>query len=348
MSDVLLYAAITENQKLIRAFVESKVNPGAPQDIEYYATPAIADSYNNFNRPLSQCPAMVQSWRKFLTPFAAPRANGLKVCDTSGNFRCGASCLWTVPAGVTQAQFQLWGHGGGNSGQCCCGGAPFGPSGAYMVANVPVTPGETFCLVSGCAFCCYASQTTPGLGVENTGVCSVTTPNVALCANGASTHYAQWLSMSVPGQSISQCGPLGNDGCNPSSCSGWNFCWDSGSDNLCTPQMFSKATIWATACAVRPGVTAYGLPGVFPAIFIGPDLTAGSFTIAGPVFGFENCTCCQNLLASNSCGGCLQSAQNGFQQIPGVGGYGLFRCAGVGGDPGGDAGGMGMVCVSWN
>lgn len=348
MSDVLLYAATKENQRLLQDYIYAASNPGAPSNISYYANNNLAPCYNSYDRCINTtCPPMVRFWQRYLTPFTAPRANGFKVCDTSGNFRCNNSCLFTVPAGVTEVQFQLWGNGGGTSGQCCCGGGPFGPTGAYAVANVPVTPGETFCLITACAYCCWATQTTPGYDSQCTCVYSVTTPNFRLQAKGVEPDYNNWCA-SVPGTAWSQCGPLTNTGCNPSSCSGWNFCWDSSSDGINIPHTFSCSSTWCTLCNTRGVEEIYGLPAIWPAMYMGSPNLYTMYTVSAPVFGFENCTCCFSGANINyACGGCAFSAANGYQQIPAVGGWPRYACGGNDAC-GGDSGGMGMICVSWN
>lgn len=360
MSDILLHAAIAENQKLIQTFVKKTIDPSAIIDPETFSYTRKQDMYlfNSFTTSLSQCPGMVKAWKEYLSPLTVPRANGLKVCDTSGYWRCGATCTWTVPAGVTEAQFQVWGHGGGNSGQCCCGGTPWGPTGTYVMATINVVPGETFQLCAGCAYCCYAEQTTPGYNQSVSYVCSCTNANGCfnIAAIGALPDYQSWCCSAPTGMNWSQCGPITNDGCNPSSCSGWNFCWDSGSDNICIPHFFSRTDTYCVCCNTRSKFCAYGLPAIYPAIYIGSDLgTPGNaYHISPPVYGFEDCTCCLSNSILSSCGsmcqgggGCHRSAQAGYQQIPAVGGFGGFVCGGNSSGCG-DPGGMGMICVSWN
>jgi len=62
----------------------------------------------------------------------------------------GASCNWTVPAGVTQAQFQVWGSGapGASQLQCCTFGSN-GGDGAYSFVQMAVSEGEIYCMCSG-------------------------------------------------------------------------------------------------------------------------------------------------------------------------------------------------------
>lgn len=53
----------------------------------------------------------------------------------------GQCCLWTVPAGVTWAQFEMWGGGGGGAGACCCQQGLPGGSGSYATRTITVSPG---------------------------------------------------------------------------------------------------------------------------------------------------------------------------------------------------------------
>ena len=74
-------------------------------------------------------------------------------------------------------------------------------------------------------------------------------------------------------------------------------------------------------------------------------LENSSHSISPPVFGFENMTC-KSSWQNNTCSGCCRCAAQGYQAGPGFGGFasqvhgGCQAC-------GGDAGGMGMICVSY-
>ena len=129
------------------------------------------------------------TWRNI--PRMTAPTGGVIVCDASGYYRCGASCSWTVPVGITCAEFMLWGPGGGSGTNCCCGGAPFAPSGAFALVAKPVIAGEVYVLCAGCAYCCYATQTTPGMqgspsyvtGTGFTGFCAEG-GRPCVCVNG--------------------------------------------------------------------------------------------------------------------------------------------------------------------
>lgn len=63
----------------------------------------------------------------------------------------GCCCLWTVPAGVTQAQFQIWGAGG-NGVACstsCCQFAQSGGNGEYTYVLMSVQAGQQYTLCAG-------------------------------------------------------------------------------------------------------------------------------------------------------------------------------------------------------
>lgn len=352
MSDILVHAAILENQKAIINYVAKTIDPSIILDASPFKTPAALVGAPLKGKtwcsiPMTTCPSVVKSWKKFLTPEVKTFAQGFKVCDTSGYFRCGASCTWTVPAGVTKAQFQLWGPGGGTSGQCCCGGSPYGPSGAYMVASLDVTPGASYTLCAGCAYCCWANQTTPGLCQGDT---YVTGPNLSICAQGAVSCYSVWHSSLGNSTNSGNSQIPSQDGTGPTQCSGWNFCWDSSSDDTYIPHSFSERT-WAVLCAdTSKNQTYFGIPGMFPAFKLGCDLHTASCSISTPVFGFENCVCTWSYSGSQqTCtgyGGCYWSGTAGYRQIPGAGGSATYSCGGTDAYCG-DSGRMGMICVSY-
>ena len=83
---------------------------------------------------------------------------GFKVCDTSGYFRCGCNCTWTVPGGTTCVRFQIWGAGGGTTESRCCMHTMPGTTGAYASVIMPTTSGSSFTMCAGCAYCCYAGS----------------------------------------------------------------------------------------------------------------------------------------------------------------------------------------------
>lgn len=121
--------------------------------------------------------------------------SSFKVCGTcySGGCTCkmigDKCCAWTVPSGVTEVQFQIWGSGSDNAGACCCGGSPFGATGAYTFVRIPTTAGQIYCICSGgivggrTGFCCSNAGACGGCQshVNGPGLSSV-------CADGGESH----------------------------------------------------------------------------------------------------------------------------------------------------------------
>jgi len=97
------------------------------------------------------CAAFHQLWK--------PRPHGFLCYDTAMS-RCQRDGVFTVPAGVSKVQVQLWGPGSGSGGFCCQGFSMPGPTGAYMlIDNLPVEEGDTLCFCAGCSYCCYGEGT---------------------------------------------------------------------------------------------------------------------------------------------------------------------------------------------
>lgn len=73
----------------------------------------------------------------------------------------GCCCLWTVPTGVRQATFEMWGAGGNGAGACSCNRCqhtqPPG-GGAYTSKHVVVTPGCTYRICAGGVYRCWSRE----------------------------------------------------------------------------------------------------------------------------------------------------------------------------------------------
>lgn len=355
MSDVILYAAIKENQKLntellnyclgnssysLNFFSNSAAQIGAP----YVSNAAEVDRFS--------ISPIVSSWQEVLTPivdeFTASATSGFKVCDSNSTWRCGFGCAWVVPAGVCRAQFQLWGAGGGTSSMCCCGGAPYGPSGAYQVVQMDVTPGHTYSICAACAGCCYATMAAPA---QTTTCTCVNGCGLAAYAEPGCSCIDQWrIDLGLTSQTSNACipDPVNND-IGPQHENGWNFCWDSSNDDLYNCFALSSAT-WGTSCAdPARNIVNYGINGLWPAIYIGASFGTAFCTISTPVFGFEDCVCSLgggDGVSISTCAGCLGAAVSGVRRIPGAGGAASMVCGGTGACTG-DTGRFGMVCVSY-
>ena len=104
----------------------------------------------------------------------------------------GCCCLFTVPAGVTDLQFQIWGGGGNGTGCCagqCCIVGINGASGEYKYIWISgVKEGQQFTLCAGGAYlygACYSYCDCNGC---TSFICS-TTAGVSLVACGGRTGY---------------------------------------------------------------------------------------------------------------------------------------------------------------
>jgi len=129
----------------------------------------------------------------------------IMVGDGGSNGYChtGCSCIWTVPAGVTQAQFQIWGAGGNGTGcnvSACCRTGMMGSNGEYNYVWMKVTEGDTYTLCAGCAYAdaapCYSYQACHGCnsyvcGSNNTCImaCGGTTGHTIGCGFGLRTYF---------------------------------------------------------------------------------------------------------------------------------------------------------------
>ena len=376
MSDVLMYNALKEYFVLNKRNIENQVNrtTGFPvvkgadaftsNTASGYACTCGVATTTGVTYPTYWGNAFTESWATI--PQLTTATCGFKVCDTSGLFRCGACCLWTVPAGVTRAQFQIWGPGGGTSMACCCGGSPFGPSGAYASVIMNVSAGQQFTLCAGCAVCAYACAIMcPGWGCPLRGNASfVSGPNINMfCAEGGNPFVKDWMIDVGHACSGSYCWVPTSSNCGPDACYGYQFCFDQCNDGGCTYYAYANNVKFY---ANVTGATGYGINGMWPIVSIskscwcfGNCYESNNYTVAAPIFGFldeSQCIeiyniCCCYYRTGNSRSWLSGGGRMG---IPGQGGYagqvyaGLSPCccdSKTCGSPGGDAGRMGMVCV---
>tara|TARA_B100000035_G_scaffold117767_1_gene99822 strand:+ start:2348 stop:3454 length:1107 start_codon:yes stop_codon:yes gene_type:complete len=365
MSDVLLYAAMKENQRLRDAYRDSKIAAAGGANV-YTADNGALGSADIITGISCAAPSaggsgtnstarLKAEWAEVFGTLAAPKPNGIKVCDTSGYYRCGYCCGFTVPSGVSRITIQSWAPGGGTGSNCCCGGAPFGPSGAYTIVEFDVSQSESLVLCAGCAYCCFAYQTTNGYCGGNTWFCMANGPYV--CTMSGLACFTDWMNATRSHSDNAYAGnsnnsaeiPSGSESnlCGAYQCSGWNFCWDSSNDQLEIDYVYSDIRTWNVYCMPQSrNPICFGVPSMYPYMKIASSLNQGnqSRSCPAPVPGYEDCTCvfCWN---GNSCFGCNYTGCN-HRQIPGSGGAansvfsGCQAC-------GGDSGRMGMICVSW-
>ena len=352
MSDVLLYSALKENQRLLEDYIlfkAAEAAAGTASLSDFAATATLSGTWNGGGSDNSSTGQLYEIWNATIGTVTAPLGNGFKVCDTSGYFRCGATCNWTIPAGVTRARFQSWGPGAGTGSNCCCGGAPFGASGAYTVVEIDVTPGEIFCLCAGCAYCCYAYQTNHGGCGGPTCICS----NAGLCWTTCSADtngcFCKWHCVFQTAGETNKTGYCnleapGGQGCAINSCNGWNFCWDTAADDMCVDFAYDVTRTWAIPDLTSRNGTSYGIPSMFPFMCIPSSGLNESRSCPAPVFGYPGLSC-TFIWNGNSCFGCNFTGCN-HRQGPGSGGAASSVFSGCN-SCGGDSGRMGMICVSW-
>ena len=278
--------------------------------------------------------------------------NGLKVCNTDATFGCGCNCTWTVPAGASCARFQVWGAGAGSGAPCCCGVSPIGGSGAYASVVMPVTPGDTYILCAGCAYCCWAPHN--GTNTANGCPSYVSGPGITsfIADGGIGNEFCMHKTRCVPAA-------IACDACYSPMWTYENLC-DSG-DNYChycpaasscgsmgsevkdsgtLPVIDSCAGFTATVAA---GSTGYGIRGAHHFMQVQSEV---AFCIRHSAVYPGGACCCHCCIHTSDRQGCCRTAGQGYMQIPGAGGWAGFACGGQNTNCA-DRGRMGMVCVSW-
>ena len=363
MADLLLYAAIKAQKDLVDK--ELGLIPTAPIDFTGDVTPATTPY--TIVEDSAAYPSIATLWKDQLDEFIGdPQPNVACIWNSQGYFRCGAACNWCVPAGVTRVTMEMWGPGGSTSSNCCCGGAPWGPNGAYMALKFDVTPGECLCICSGCAYCCYAYQDTPGLVGSDTWFktdtnLGTTLGDISACAMSGKSCFPFWYASAqeaglrvVSGNTCTI--PIGfgdADNCAVNRCSGWNFCWDDAADDLDIPPIFSNCTISKMVCSDggdARNLEVFKIPGTYPCMYIGSANLTGAKTSNAPVPRYESCIC-EVEFTGNTCHPCCYGSPNlsgvGYLcGVPGAGGTGGWVAGGCQAC-GGDSGRLGMVRLSW-
>lgn len=272
-----------------------------------------------------------------------PWTSGFKVCNTAGQFNCGFCCQWTVPAGATCARFQLWGAGGGSGVGRCCGGSPFGSSGAYASVIIPVTAGCTYTICSGCAFCCRACANNYNAPESRVPGCPsyVTGPGLCnFCANGGQGRLGTWMA-SYGQRNTNRLMFLTRNYSGACLCCLGNFYCFSNSCATCGDiEIVAGASYFGTT--TTPNIV-YGIRGMWP--YLRFDTNHYGFQQHPPIYGFESSSQCSLCWTSSCCGAGFR-AECGVMQIPGAGGFPSTTFGGCTCGQCGDMGRMGMVCVS--
>ena len=103
---------------------------------------------------------------------------------TTGHQNGGCCCLWTVPAGVTRATFELWGAGGDGSGGFCCESTALGAvGGSYSIKTVDTVAGCQYRICAAGSGCCTYCYDTGNNGYPSY-VYDITAAAVIACACG--------------------------------------------------------------------------------------------------------------------------------------------------------------------
>mgnify|MGYP006083910871 FL=1 len=327
MADPAVYNAILEENRRIQKSIQDAA-----------AAAALA--------ALATEPWNSDNWN--LIPLLDSPTGCLCVTDTgTGQLRCGTSCTWTVPAGTTQAQFQLWGAGAGTANGMCCAGSPYGQNGAFASTIIDVTPGDQYTLCGGCAYCCWA-----GCSSQNTtcGMDSYATGNglTGFCANGGCSRLS--CGMKALHASYGQCrwrGTGSSEQSGPCICAGGSHYCFANSCATCGLVPFIAGTE-QTYRGTSTG-TVVGLPGIWGSGCF--DTNHYGYFMSPPVIGpchtaQTNSSACYTYSSGSCCGGCRCRADLGHRCFPGAGGAythmmggAMYYC--------GDIGRAGMVRVTW-
>ena len=285
------------------------------------------------------------TWRNNL-PILENNPTCFWVADCTGcMWRCGASCTWTVPAGVSKIQFQVWGPGAGTSSAYCCGGQPYGGTGAYATTIIDAVPGCQYTICAGCTYCCKGSGT-----AQFSQVCMcpsyVTGHNLTnFCARGARAGmYGQMLKLH--GGTCCRYQAKTRTSSGPCICStGTYYCFD----NSCATCGLIDITIDDDAKFFG---TDYGLCGIYPIGCL--DTNNYGYFISPPWIGLDH-QCCTNscycfAFTSGSCQGCCYMAcigpQNIYRRFFGGGGSAMHTMGGCTSQCG-DFGRAGAVVVRY-
>lgn len=349
--DVLAYSAFNQQLVLNQQIVE-KTSTLSTKCSETAAAAAAAASLDEASicwvRCIEPCllrlPATVSLWS--CIPGLTGATQGFKVCDTATQFNCDKCCQWTVPDGVTRARFQLWGAGGGSGVGWCCGGSPFGSTGAYASVIIPVTAGDTYTICSGCAFCCFALACNYVLAEARVPGCPSFVIGNGLsnfCANGGQGRMGNWMA-SYGQPNVDRLAGLINTNGGSSICGAGSF-YCSGSCGTCEviPHVAGASYFGTTTSSTNPSIV-YGIRGMWPCWC----LTSNNYgcQLHPPIYGFESTSCCKVGFTCATCRGCCNRAQCCVLCVPGAGGWPSWSNGGCRCNCG-DIGRMGMVCVTY-
>lgn len=372
--DVLAYNALNSDIKVLRITNANRTT--ALNSLNTECSGYITTINTNGPQILSSRLIRPELWSNI--PTGESWVAGFKVCDTSGFFRCGSTCSWTVPAGVTSARFQIWGAGSMSGAAGCCGGSPFGGTGAYASVIIPVTAGNTYVLCGGCAFCCHSCWNQPA----NLNGCPSFVTGSGLtnfCAQGGvankctqiasrRTYFVETaipVGASIPsienlGEAVSYLGyclcATGSSFCSNAMSTPYNYngCLTCGGGFMHNPHMMYQMEHSSTSLPYGSAAsgTVFGIRGSYSETCMNHHCKCG-YMKSAPIYGFESASqCIFSIQGATTCGGNYCAASSTFgavipsMQIPGAGGFAM-QVAGGCLSICGDTGRMGMVCVSY-
>ena len=296
---------------------------------------------------------IVKDWKRCLYPKVSTGLGGFKVC--AADSYSSATCSWVVPAGVTKAQFQLWGAGGVTNQVCCCSVTPFGVSGAYQLVTMNVTPGETIVLNSGCNCSNNNSQSCiNACGSSSSYICKAS--EFTFFASGGfsdgspmAADYGSYSKLAYQQCMFNACDNVITN--KPSTSSPTNFGWCTQPETTVraiVPMSYASHVTWGditTADRVKTtrNVTQYGVNGLWGALNYLCHGDPNSALFSAPSVGFDGCVYAFSITTS-SCSGCQRGVAQGYPYVPGHGGSPTIMAGGS--TCYGDWGRMGMICVT--
>lgn len=344
--DVLAYSAF--NQKIrLNQDIAAKTSCLSAKCAETAALAATAAGISTAGICWLQCvepcllrePYQTSYWT--CIPDLAGATGSLKVCGGGAQFQCGQCCAWTVPAGVTRVRFQLWGAGGGSAAGRCCGGSPFGQTGAYASVIIPVTEGDIYTVCSGCALCCFPCCTIfgryPGLPswVQGNGLSN-------FCAQGGRGSLGDMMAQ-LGGRNTNR---LQNPSCISSGpcfcCAGSWYCFANSCATCGVIPYGAGANYFGVSTSESEPSVVYGIRGMSPSVCFDTNHYGGQ--CHPPIYGFS--AQCAPSYSSGTCCGYNCRAAAGYLQVPGAGGFYSHIMGGSNGVLG-DMGRQGMVCITY-
>ena len=352
--DVLAYAAIN-SQAALNKEINTKEALKATKCTEIAAIntaiqsggPPIVNWIRCIQPQLLRCPGLTALWSCIPGLVNTP-TGGFQVCAPGAEWNQGFCCQWTVPAGATVARIQLWGAGGGSGQSKCCGGSPFGSTGAYASAIIPVTAATTYTICAGCALYCCCVHVSSGQTRMSGFPSWATGPGLSnFCADGGQGSLGTW---SAEYGKAAGCMRLATFACNYGGgglniCCGSYYCTQScqtGGEipNVPGSMYFGDYNGSASPCCF--GV--WGIRGMWPRICF--DTNHYGYQVHSPIYGFESVSQCCFTWTSGTCCGRAFSGCCGCLRFPGAGGWASIAMGGSY-NVYGDMGKFGMACVSW-